>query len=84
MADLDARRTEMRNNAAKGVQSQFRTHVAREQFLVLRDTSIYLQSFVRGKLFPYSPGCKMHAYGVIVEPCTYTKIFIFNYSQIGM
>ncbi|XP_020405113.1 myosin-17 isoform X7 [Zea mays] len=57
MADLDARRTEMRNNAAKGVQSQFRTHVAREQFLVLRDTSIYLQSFVRARL-----ACKQHEF----------------------
>jgi myosin-5 len=54
MAELDARRTEMRNNAARGVQSQFRTHVAREQFLVLRDASICLQSLVRGKLFLYS------------------------------
>jgi myosin V len=54
MAELDGRRTEMRNSAARGLQSQFRTHVAREQFLVLRDTSICLQSFVRGKLFPYS------------------------------
>lgn len=53
MAELDARRTEMRNNAARGVQSQYRTHVAREQFLVLRDASICLQSFVRGKTSQY-------------------------------
>jgi myosin V len=53
MADLDARRTEMRNYAARGVQSQYRTHVAREQFLVLRDASICLQSFVRGKTSQY-------------------------------
>ncbi|XP_066306833.1 myosin-17-like isoform X3 [Miscanthus floridulus] len=57
MAELDARRTEMRNNAARGVQSQFRTHVAREQFLVLRDTSICLQSFVRARL-----ACKQHEF----------------------
>ncbi|XP_062219535.1 myosin-17-like isoform X6 [Phragmites australis] len=55
MAELDARRTEMRNNAARGVQSQFRTHVAREQFLILRNTSICLQSFVRARL-----ACKLH------------------------
>ncbi|KXG33241.1 myosin-17 isoform X2 [Sorghum bicolor] len=55
MAELDARRTEMRNNAARGVQSQFRTHVAREQFLVLRDASICLQSLVRARL-----ACKQH------------------------
>ncbi|KAJ1285103.1 hypothetical protein BS78_03G254900 [Paspalum vaginatum] len=57
MAELDARRTEMRNNAARGVQSQFRTHVAREQFLVLRDASICLQSFVRARL-----ACKQHEF----------------------
>jgi myosin V len=52
MAELDARRTEVRNNAARGLQGQFRTHVAREQFLILRNASICLQSFVRGKIFP--------------------------------
>jgi myosin-5 len=51
MAELDARRTEVRNKAAIDVQSRFRTHVAREQFLALRMTSISFQSFVRGKLF---------------------------------
>ena len=50
MAELDARRTEVRNKAAIAVQSRFRTHVAREQFLALRMTSISFQSFVRGKL----------------------------------
>ncbi|PUZ55077.1 hypothetical protein GQ55_5G183100 [Panicum hallii var. hallii] len=57
MADLDARRTEMRNYAARGVQSQYRTHVAREQFLLLRDASICLQSFVRARL-----ACKQHEF----------------------
>ncbi|XP_034585927.1 myosin-17 [Setaria viridis] len=47
MAELDARRTEVRNKAARVVQSRFRTHVAREQFLVLRKTSLSFQSFVR-------------------------------------
>ncbi|XP_040375912.1 myosin-17-like isoform X3 [Oryza brachyantha] len=55
MAELDARRTEVRNNAARGVQSQFRTYVAREQFLILRDSSVCLQSFVRARL-----ACKLH------------------------
>nr|AGT17069.1 hypothetical protein SHCRBa_198_P02_F_140 [Saccharum hybrid cultivar R570] len=45
MAELDARRTEVRNKAAIDVQSRFRTHVAREQFLALRMTSISFQSF---------------------------------------
>ncbi|CAN6327466.1 unnamed protein product [Urochloa humidicola] len=47
MAELDARRTEVRSKAARAIQSRFRTHVAREQFLVLRKTSISFQSFVR-------------------------------------
>jgi myosin-5 len=55
MAELDARRTEVRNKAAIAVQSRFRTHVAREQFLALRMTSISFQSFVRGKLFFFNP-----------------------------
>ncbi|XP_015616299.1 myosin-17 isoform X7 [Oryza sativa Japonica Group] len=55
MAELDARRTEVRNNAARGVQGQFRTHVAREQFLILRNASVCLQSFVRARL-----ACKLH------------------------
>lgn len=50
MAELDARRTEVRNKAVRAVQSRFRTHVAREQFLILRNTSVSLQSFVRGKV----------------------------------
>lgn len=50
MAELDARRTEVQNRAARAVQSRFRTHVAREQFLMLRNTSISFQSFVRGKV----------------------------------
>uniref|UniRef100_A0A0D3GA85 Myosin motor domain-containing protein n=1 Tax=Oryza barthii TaxID=65489 RepID=A0A0D3GA85_9ORYZ len=55
MAELDARRTEVQNRAARAVQSRFRTHVAREQFLMLRDTSISFQSFVRAIL-----ACKLH------------------------
>ncbi|KAK3134970.1 hypothetical protein QOZ80_5BG0413040 [Eleusine coracana subsp. coracana] len=47
MAELDARRTEVRNKAARAVQSRFRVHIAREQFLELRNISISFQSFVR-------------------------------------
>ncbi|KAG8055648.1 hypothetical protein GUJ93_ZPchr0001g33025 [Zizania palustris] len=57
MAELDARRTELRNNAARGVQSQFRTHVARELFMILRNASVCLQSFVRARL-----ACKLHEF----------------------
>lgn len=62
MAELDAKRTEVRNKAAKAVQSRFRTHVAREQFLALRMTSISFQSFIRGKvlLVGITSGNKAH------------------------
>ncbi|XP_047053050.1 myosin-17-like isoform X7 [Lolium rigidum] len=57
MAELDAIRTEARNTAARGVQGQFRTHAAREQFLILRNASVCLQSFVRARL-----ACKLHGF----------------------
>uniref|UniRef100_A0ACD5VSH5 Uncharacterized protein n=1 Tax=Avena sativa TaxID=4498 RepID=A0ACD5VSH5_AVESA len=57
MAELDAIRTEARTTAARGVQSQFRTHAAREQFLILRNASVCLQSFVRARL-----ACKLHGF----------------------
>ncbi|KAL6851666.1 hypothetical protein ACP4OV_020230 [Aristida adscensionis] len=57
MAELDARRTEVRNKAARVIQSRFRTHVAREKFLVLRRTSISFQSFVRVML-----ACKLRSF----------------------
>ena len=48
MAELDARRTEVRSKAARAVQSRFRTHVARQRFLTMRNKSVDLQSIVRG------------------------------------
>ncbi|XP_021303107.1 myosin-17 isoform X4 [Sorghum bicolor] len=57
MAELDARRTEVRNKAAIAIQNRFHTHVAREQFLALRMTSISFQSFVRVIL-----ACKLHVF----------------------
>ncbi|XP_010231102.1 myosin-11 isoform X2 [Brachypodium distachyon] len=50
MAELDARRTEVRNKAARTVQSRFHTHAARKRFLTLRNTSVSLQSSVRAIL----------------------------------
>ncbi|KAJ1263831.1 hypothetical protein BS78_09G217000 [Paspalum vaginatum] len=57
MAELDARRTEVQNKAARTIQSRFRTHVAREQFLLLLKTSISFQSFVRVML-----ACKLRVF----------------------
>lgn len=55
MAELDARRAEVIGNAARIVQRQSRTYLARKEFLVLRKAAIQLQSCLRGtyKLFLY-------------------------------
>ncbi|KAM0843588.1 hypothetical protein ACQ4PT_057616 [Festuca glaucescens] len=50
MAELDARRTEVRSKAARAVQSRFRTHVARQRFLIVRNKSVDMQSIVRALL----------------------------------
>ncbi|XP_060182652.1 myosin-11-like [Lycium barbarum] len=55
MAELDARRAEVLNNAAKVIQRRIRTHIARNQFVALRRAAIALQSLCRGKL-----ACKVY------------------------
>ncbi|XP_073003002.1 myosin-17-like isoform X2 [Typha latifolia] len=57
MAELDARRTEVLGRAARTVQRQVRTHIARKEFLKLRRLSIVMQSQWRGRL-----ACKLFAY----------------------
>ncbi|XP_042488470.1 myosin-17-like [Macadamia integrifolia] len=49
MAGLDARRTEVLSNAARTIQRQIRTHIARKEFVTLRKAAIHLQSYLRGK-----------------------------------
>lgn len=49
MAELDARRAEVLNNAAKVIQRRIRTHIARKQFIALRKAAISLQSLCRGE-----------------------------------
>lgn len=51
MAELDARRAEVLNNAAKVLQRRIRTHIARNQFVALRKAAISLQSLCRGETF---------------------------------
>lgn len=51
MAELDARRAEVLNNAAKVLQRRIRTHIARNQFVALREAAISLQSSCRGETF---------------------------------
>ncbi|KAL8191953.1 hypothetical protein R6Q57_028684 [Mikania cordata] len=50
MADLDARRAQILNTAAKKIQRKIRTHITRNRFLALRKASISMQSLCRGKL----------------------------------
>ncbi|XP_052169866.1 myosin-11-like isoform X2 [Diospyros lotus] len=50
MADLDARRAEKLNNAAKTIQRKIRTHITRKQFIALRMATISIQSLCRGRL----------------------------------
>lgn len=51
MAELDARRAEVLSSAAKIIQQRRRTHIARKQFLAVREAAIYLQAFCRGETF---------------------------------
>lgn len=48
MAELDARRTEVLGRAAKTIQRQIRTYIARKEFILLRKAAIQLQSCWRG------------------------------------
>ncbi|KHN17697.1 Unconventional myosin-Va [Glycine soja] len=50
MAELDARRAEVLGNAARIIQRQIRTHIARKEFIELRRAAICLQSTLRGIL----------------------------------
>lgn len=51
MAELDARRAEVLGNAARTIQRQIRTYIARRDFVVLRKAAIQLQSCWRGNLY---------------------------------
>ncbi|KAF3793945.1 Myosin-11 [Nymphaea thermarum] len=55
MAELDARRAEVLNRAAKTIQRQIRTHIARKEFIALREATIIIQSIWRGNL-----ACKLY------------------------
>uniref|UniRef100_A0A6N2M7Q7 Myosin motor domain-containing protein n=1 Tax=Salix viminalis TaxID=40686 RepID=A0A6N2M7Q7_SALVM len=55
MAELDARRAEVLNNAAKTIQGRIRTHYARKRFIALRKATIVVQSLWRGRL-----ACKVY------------------------
>ncbi|KAH1048184.1 hypothetical protein J1N35_038968 [Gossypium stocksii] len=50
MAELDARRAEVLGNAARTIQRQIRTYIARKEFISLRGAAISLQSYLRGNM----------------------------------
>ncbi|KAL3564832.1 hypothetical protein D5086_032878 [Populus alba] len=50
MAELDARRAEVLNNAAKTIQGCVQTHYARKRFIALRKATVLVQSLWRGRL----------------------------------
>ncbi|CAL9085043.1 unnamed protein product [Musa textilis] len=50
MAELDSRRAEVLNSAAKSIQNQIRTHILRKRFIALRKSTILVQSLWRRKL----------------------------------
>ena len=66
MAELDARRAEVLGNAARTIQRQIRTYIARKEFILLRGAAINLQSYLRGVFLNsvkvYLPYCLLHHY----------------------
>jgi len=48
MADLDARRAEVLGRAARIIQRQICTYIAKKQFVELKKSATQLQSFIRG------------------------------------
>ena len=50
MAELDARRAEVLAKAAKLIQRQIRTHLARKEFITLRKATIHIQKIWRGHI----------------------------------
>ncbi|XP_057518860.1 myosin-9-like isoform X2 [Amaranthus tricolor] len=50
MAELDSRRAEKLNNAARTIQRKIRTHIARQHFLALRRAAIVIQTLWRRRL----------------------------------
>ncbi|KAK4431206.1 Myosin-11 [Sesamum alatum] len=57
MAELDAHRAEVLSTAARIIQRRTRTHVARKHLIALREATIYMQSFCRGRL-----ACKLYVH----------------------
>lgn len=67
MAELDARRTEVLGKSAKIIQQKFRSHLARKEFLALRNAAINLQSLWRGIFVHEYVGLQVESY----PPCEF-------------
>jgi len=48
MAELDARRAEVLAKAARLIQRQIRTHLARKEFITMKKATIHMQKIWRG------------------------------------
>ncbi|XP_024966855.1 myosin-11-like [Cynara cardunculus var. scolymus] len=83
MAELDGRRAQKLNNAAKKIQRKIRTHIARNRFLALRKASISLQSLCRGnlamKLFEYM---KRKAASLKIQKNYRRHLFWMSYNRL--
>jgi myosin-5 len=50
MAELDARRAEVLAKAARFIQRQIRTHLARKEFITMKKATIRIQKIWRGRI----------------------------------
>jgi myosin-5 len=50
MAELDARRAEVLAKAARLIQRQIRTHLARKEFITMKKATIRIQKIWRGRI----------------------------------
>jgi myosin V len=49
IAILDMRRAEVLDNAARHIQVRFRTFITHKEFMKIKEASISIQSYCRGK-----------------------------------
>lgn len=78
MADLDARRAEVLGRAARIIQRQISTYIARKQFVSLRRSATQLQSFVRG-----TPPLLYNAVSAALDRFYVAVLFPFFFCNLG-
>lgn len=57
MAELDAKKARLLRNSATVIQRHFRTYTTRKDYIVLRKSSIHIQSHWRGESISYHVVC---------------------------